>query len=60
MKIRQDLVFTGDEVTIIKKFSELVWNIINETGFDVSCVLNYLYDCGVDSYVHNLDDIENY
>ena len=60
MKIRKDLVFTGDEVTIIKKFSELVWNIINETGFDVSCVLNYLYDCGVDSYVHNLDDIENY
>jgi hypothetical protein len=60
MEVRKELVLNDEEITTIMKFSELVWNIINETGFDSSCVLNYLYECGADSYTHSLDDIENY
>lgn len=60
MEVRKELVLTDKEITTIREFIELVWDIANETGFDVSCIMSYLYDKGVDSYTHNLDDIENY
>jgi hypothetical protein len=51
MEVRKELVLNDEEITTIEKFSELVWDIINETGFSSSCVLNHLYECGADSYV---------
>lgn len=60
MEVRKELVLTDEEITTIGKFSALVWNIINETGFESSCVMNYLYEHGVDSYTHALDEIESY